>query len=239
MSNSVDATAVTDSVLARTQSLRIFFGHQSVGGNVIAGVQALADSGISLPLQVIRTIDPDSVAGAVLGHEWIGENGDPAGKMAAFLKILRGPGTTTVNTAMMKLCYSDFTKNTDPQALFASYVAMVDSLRAARPDLVLAHVTTPLVAPDGTLKYLLRTVRGRLTNAARNTRIQEYNALMRSKYGPGGQLFDLAAFEAGGSMERGAALRAAFTDDGEHLNASGQRVVSSAYLSFLGSVARP
>lgn len=239
MSGSPDVAAPADSVLARTAGLRIFFGHQSVGGNVMAGVQALSDRGTALPLQVVQTADPDSIQGAVLGHEWIGENGDPAGKMRAFQRILGGPGVATVNLAMMKLCYSDFTKGTDPEALFANYVAMVDSVRAARPDLVLVHVTTPLVVRDGMPKYLVRTLRGRLTNGARNAMIEQYNGLMRAKYGAEGKLFDLAALEAGGNTATGAALLPAFSDDGEHLNAGGQKMVASAYLTFLSGAARP
>lgn len=238
MPSAVDLALPADTTLSRMAGLRIYFGHQSVGGNLMAGLQSLEQGGLRLPIQVVRTDDPDSIPGGVIAHQWIGENGDPTGKMRAYLDALRGPTTRSVNVAMMKLCYSDFSLDVDPSALFSAYVATIDSLAEARPALVVVHVTTPIVADEGWARTLWRRVRGRMTSEQRNQKIEAYNQLMRARFASGNRMFDLAALEADGSGQSTGvpALRKAYTDDGQHLNALGQQVAATAFVRFLAGL---
>ena len=74
----VDMSAVRADLEAVSKA-RILMGHQSVGRNVIAGLQELAaEVGVPLRIEVIDGVPPDSEPGFF--HSEIGRNGDPEGK---------------------------------------------------------------------------------------------------------------------------------------------------------------
>ena len=209
--------------------LKVFFGHQSVGGNVLEGLQRL--SAAQGGLLSVREAADAALAGPGLAHAYVGTNGDPASKLAAFDRAL-GP-SANVDVALVKLCYVDITERTDVQQLFASYQATVAAVRARHPSLVIVHVTTPLVADQGWLTTTAKRLLGRGAGAiADNQRREAYNELLRKAYQGREPIFDLARLEStrqDGSAERAAyegakipALVPGYTDDGSHLNPVGQ-----------------
>lgn len=221
----------------RLGALRIFFGHQSVGGNLMDGLADLArdGGGEQMPLAVTRTLRVDSAGRGVLSHEWVGENGAPATKLAAVGQALSG-SARGANVAMVKFCYSDFQADTDPDALFAAYQAQVATWRTQFPDVRFVHVTAPTVRPEGMATRLLRTVRGRFTMRARAAKVARYNDRLREAYRGREPVIDLAAYEAGPDVPF---LNPAFTDDGEHLNELGRRTVARRFLHFLADSVAP
>src|SRR5947207_3412782 len=110
--------------------LRVFFGHQSVGRNVLDGVTRISKETAS----TVRVI-PTSVAdaeGAWLAESPIGENGDPLGKCDAFragLERLRG----NVDVALMKFCYVDFESQLSPDEIFQRYSQTIRNLKTRYP----------------------------------------------------------------------------------------------------------
>lgn len=221
--------------------MSIFFGHQSVGGNLLDGLRRLAaEQGV--PLQIAER----APGAAGLSHAYLGANGDPAGKIQAFTKAVDAGGPADV--AMMKLCYVDFRAGTDPAAIFAAYQAAVAELRKRHPGTAFVHLTTPLTTIQGGWKPLVKRLLGRETSYAENARREAFNALLRAAYAGKEPLFDLARLEstrADGSAETVAwngkqlpVLAAAYTDDGGHLNAAGQDRVARAFVSFLAGLPR-
>jgi len=227
--------------------LRIFFGHQSVGGNVLDGLQRLS-AAQGAPVSV-RESSQAALSGPGLAHAYLGTNGDPASKLAAFDRAL-GP-SANVEVALVKLCYVDISERTDVQQLFAAYQATVAAVRARHPGLVLVHVTTPLVADQGWLKTTAKRLLGKGNGAiADNRRREAYNELLRKTYQGREPIFDLARLEStrpDGSPERSSyqgadvpALVPGYTDDGSHLNAAGQERAARELVRVLaGAVPRP
>lgn len=240
-----DAAPVSDSTWARVASKRIFFGHQSVGGNILQGLEELA-GGASVPLRIVASDRPDTVSGPALIHAAVGRNGDPRTKLAAFLGAAGRP-EAAVSVAMVKFCYLDITPATDPDSLFRDYRAAVEQLRQANPEATIVHITAPLTAEEGMPKRLLKKVLGRATVRDANRRRERYNALLRTEF-EREPLFDLAALEStrpdggreasGGEADRAYALAPAYTDDGGHLNALGRRIVANRFLDFLAGLGR-
>jgi hypothetical protein len=219
-----------------------YFGHQSVGGNLLQGVQDLAEAqGVTLAVtEVAPTV---ALPGAGIAHEKVGSNGRPDLKLEAFEARLRSAELAPVRLAAVKLCYADIGRDADVEALFARYVRTVDALAKARPELTLLHVTTPLTARGDSLRLKVQRALGMApaTDAA-NLRRHRYNEQLRKRYG-GERLFDLARLEASapdGSLRLfgapGAefpALVEAYTDDGGHLNATGRRRLATAFVAWL------
>ncbi|HET7668919.1 MAG TPA: SGNH/GDSL hydrolase family protein [Burkholderiales bacterium] len=205
---------------------RIYFGHQSVGANLLDGVQTLAaEHAVAMPVNEVPQARAIEAGG--FSHVFVAENGDPLRKLGSFAAALGEEAP--VDVALLKFCYVDVKARTDVQALFARYREAVDMMRAKNPRTVFVHVTVPLTVAQAGLKALAKRVLGRVPD---NVRREEYNELMRRTYAAREPIFDLARLQSVSPNEtRGA--------DGGHLNAEGRRYLARQLIGVLATAARP
>ena len=208
---------------------RIYFGHQSVGANILQGVKEL---GVSLSIK----------------DEFLAENGDPLRKLQNFMAAV-GEGSR-FDIALVKFCYVDVNADTDARALFERYRATLAELRAKNPRTVFVHATLPLTTVQSGPKALAKRLLGRAPyGTIENVRRQEYNKLLRTTYAGREPIFDLARVESiapDGSMVTvswngvtAPAMSPAYTDDGGHLNARGRALAAQEFVTVLASASRP
>jgi hypothetical protein len=115
------ASAIATEDLTAVAHTRVFFGHQSVGMNVLNAVPGVyADHGVSAPPIEQGRTEPGA-NGGFIAHQFIGENGNPLLKIEDFNRTMRGGMGRQVDVALMKFCYVDITTSTDVDALFARY----------------------------------------------------------------------------------------------------------------------
>ncbi len=239
----VDASLRAD--FERIAQRRIFFGHQSVGENLLDGVRQLAATA-GVPVRVVEAPTASGVAPATFGHTPVARNGDPLQKLLSFEQAF-GQQPTGLDIALVKFCYVDITGNTDVKALFARYRATIESLRARNPGTVFVHVTAPLTVVRGGVKESLKRLLGRATyGTIENMRREEYNTLLRQAYREREPIFDLARVESTapdgtvvttewkGSVAP--AMAPAYTDDGGHLNAAGKLRAARELVSVLAAI---
>lgn len=224
---------------------RIFFGHQSVGRNILEGLSEVSSSREAKPLRVVEARSSDKMDGSGLYHAEIGRNEDPLSKLSDFESLLREGVADSVDAALMKFCYVDITSDTDVDALFDSYKEAMSRLRSDFPRLVLVHVTAPLTSEESGPKAALKRMLGKRTSAEDNAAREEFNRKLRAEYRGKAPFFDLALAEA--SDENGTAtlhasgkeghyaLRPEYTDDGGHLNPAGRRRAAEALAAELGA----
>lgn len=240
---------LTSEQRARLASRKIFFGHQSVGADILNGIKELAAVDSTLALRVVRSAEPASISGSALVESPIGTNGDPSSKAKGFAAALaRGLGSDpgAGGVAMYKYCYLDFDASTDVPKVFREYREGIDRLKAANPGLTIVHITVPLTSGEAPARALIKRILGKPTVLDANAKRNEFNALLRQTYGSRESLFDLAALEStlsDGSRSfaaRGAdtvyTLASEYTDDGGHLNARGRRHVAVPFLGLLASL---
>lgn len=228
---------------SRVATRTVFFGHQSVGANVIDGMRDLMREHPSLRLNIVRGASPAAVEGPAFIETPIGDNGDPARKIADFERALTQAPAIDSGVALMKFCYLDVTPSTDVDSLFASYRAGVERVRQAQPSLRIVHVTPPLTVSDPWAKYVVKRALGRPTSHDLNAKRNRLGELMRQEYGARDAIFDLARIEStrpDGSRSfvmQGAdttyTLAPEYTDDGGHLNPTGRRLAAAALLDVL------
>jgi len=223
----------------------VFFGHQSVGMNLLQGVRELAAAdGVALRIEE-RTAAIDLLPGT-LAHGWLAENSDPMRKLRSFDAAL-APGAGP-DVALMKFCYVDVGAETDVTALFREYDATLRVLRTRHPRTAFVHVTIPLTTVQGGVKALVKWLLDRPPYGwLENARREEFNELMRRSYRGREPIFDLARVEStapDGTAETAAwkgratpALVVAYTDDGGHLNEEGRRRAARALLAALADAA--
>ena len=224
----------------------IFFGHKSVGYNIMEGVQRLVDTQDQLSQLVISEIgDTLKMDRPGLYHKANGQNGLPKSKCDAFrdflIKDRRGD---RFDLALFKLCWADFTPKTDVKDLFAHYVRTVNEVRLTFPNLKIVHVTVPLYTHTRGIKGIVKDIlRPDILNVKRN----QFNQLLTDTYAGKEPLFDLAGVEStrpDGSRSTFEyegktyySLHAPYSDDGGHLNDVGKVFVANELLAALASAA--
>lgn len=236
----IEVPEPSSDVLSEFGRSRVFFGHQSVGANVIGGVQEVfAQADLTSPA-VVETRDSVQADGGFLAHAFVGVNGDPFGKLDDFAQILAGPLGDNIDVAVLKLCYVDVVAGTDVQAVFDAYVETMAKLEASHPDIRFLYTTVPL-STDWSWKQVVKSWIGRndQMGPADNVAREQYNQLIRDKYADSGRLFDIAAVEAtlgqdpmrrtdGG--ETYYVLNPQLASDAGHLNELGQRAAAVAFI---------
>lgn len=222
------------SPIARALANRIYFGHQSVGFNIMKGINQLSrGEGLGTPAYVDLTkgepVPTDG--GRFIAHVKIGTNGKPLTKIAAFDKALRGGLAGQVDVAVFKLCYVDIDARTNVGTIFKKYRTAMAALERDFPQVTFLHATVPLET----------------RSVAANINRTRLNELIRKEYGPTGRLWDIARVEATdpdgkpvGGTRGGKKYEALFGDyasDGAHLNETGGKLVAESLLTLVAEVA--
>jgi hypothetical protein len=245
-------TGADASTIDRVAELRIFFGHQSVGLNIIDGLRDVARAESGRALSIVQTGDAAVFDRPVFAHSWIGSDTDAVAKIRDFARLVEHGIGGRADVAFMKLCYVDIDRATDVRAVFLAYKTSMARLKTRYPQTTFVHVTMPLVAHQTglqvTAKAIVKTLIGRpVRDESLNIERSRFNDLLRAEYGDREPVFDLERIESTRPHEgrlmlttRGRAFPALlpeYTDDGGHLNAVGGRVVGAELLRFLRAVA--
>ena len=227
---------------------RIYFGHQSVGANILAGVQDIGRTDPAFALNIVESCKPDAYNKPVLGHSRIGRNHDPRSKIDAFSEALGAGLGNKADMALLKFCYVDVTDGSDYTGLFDYYRSVMTQLARAYPHTQLIHVTLPVTVMPNLLRRIVGNLRRRPNRAAHdNLARAEFNRLLTQAYAEAAPVFDLAGVES--TTASGRAVRyslhgrefrtlvPSYSSDGRHLSESGRRVVASEFLHFLAKTA--
>ncbi|MBM4332165.1 MAG: hypothetical protein FJ117_13250 [Deltaproteobacteria bacterium] len=237
-------TDVNTSSWKKLAGKRIFFGHQSVGANIIAGLGDLAGEYGYIHLRIVEGTAPEVFNNPAFLHAKIGSNTKPQSKIDAFSALVLGGLGEKTDIAFFKLCYLDITADTDVQKLFRNYREHLSRLKAARPDVMFLNITVPLTTVQTGIKAWIKKLLGKpLGGHKDNIKRGEFNDLLRSTYRGKEPIFDLAKIEStrpDGSRASYAkdgkqydCLAPEYTDDGGHLNAQGRRIAAEQLLIFL------
>jgi hypothetical protein len=232
---------------ALLQHKRIYFGHQSVGANIMEGVRDLG--GHDMPrLNIIDSGQPDAIVAPAFAHSAIGQNQNPRSKVEAFADILNHGLGNKADIAFMKFCYIDVTEGTDITGLYEYYRRVMTELITAYPKTRFLHVTVPLTVMPTFLRRTFGHLRGKRNRTAYdNLARADYNRLLRAAYAGKEPVFDLATVESTTPSGRtlhysldGRTLQTlvpTYSSDGRHLSVAGRQTVATALLKTLATVA--
>lgn len=241
-------TAITDDELRVVADRRVFFGHQSVGANILSGVEGVFDAHGVLAPPIVETTEPEGDRG-VIAHAYIGTNTDPASKVQHFAAVVRAGVGASVDVAFMKFCFVDIRQDEAVQDAFELYRTTMAQLEAEFPEVTFIHVTEPLTTELSAWRRFTTSVKSLLgrgqTDAEQNAARAAFNALMRDEYASTGRLFDLAAIESSapdgtpvGGVVDGRSyqeLYPGYTTDGGHLNDAGSLLAAEEMLRVIAA----
>jgi len=191
-------------------SRAIFWGHRSVGENVLRGLQRLMLAYPQSGLAVLETDRPSRVRPGVLAHALIGPGDYNArNKIRAFDSLMRGGMADAAQIAGVKLCFTDGDVQLDPAGVFMLYKETLEALKKRYPKVRFVHFTIPVTL---------------YATEAENPSREVYNELLRREPAfKGDGMLDIAAWEcqdaAGRCIRDGKGnrmLRQEYTEDNVH-----------------------
>ncbi len=241
-----DIKSITAAQWKSLAGKKIYFGHQSVGYNMIDGIRAVMAVHPEIQLNIIESRDLAAINEGVFSHSKVGKNKDAASKTDEFVGIIEA-ANGKIDIAFLKYCYVDADATVDVPEVFAYYKERLNYLQKKYPNTNLVHITMPLTTVQTGLKPLVKKILGKpIRDVEANVKRNEFNRLLNSEYKGKASVFDIAAVEASrpdGKMvtfEKDGvaylALYQGYSNDGGHLNDQGQKIVAEQLLVFLAGL---
>jgi hypothetical protein len=239
--------AISKASIDKVFQKKIYFGHQSVGNNILGGVLSVAQDQANniINIQDVETINE---SGPAFFHSRAGRNRDPKSKIDDFRQTIGKRFSGNLDVAFLKFCYVDITKDSDLEEIFRYYKKSLDELKKEFPDITFVHLTVPLKTNNASWKTTVKKWMGKsdLWEYADNIQRNRFNEMILKEYQGKEPVFDLAAVEStrpDGRREtftfKGEtyfALAKEYTSDGGHLNDLGSRKVAAALLESLAEI---
>ena len=239
MSGHLDPETLAALDVVREES--VFFGHQSVGANVLDGLAEIGGAGLVHEIGE----SPDAKPGVF--HALIGRNEHPDAKIADFERLMRDGVAESVDIAFMKFCYVDAGHSLTAGEIFDAYTAAMERLEAEYPATTFVYLTMPLTGHRSDVKGVIKRMLGMESHPLEeNIERGVFNRLLREANASTGRLFDIAGFESTRDdgtrqlFERDGveyeALVPAYTNDGGHLNERGRRKIAIELAKFIANL---
>lgn len=228
---------------------KIYFGHQSVGNNIIDGINKIMQSNKTIKLNIVKTTDPAAFDKPIFAHSDVGKNDDPESKIKAFQEYIRKGIGNKADFAFFKFCFWDIRNKTDVKAVFQSYKEALSQLKTKFPSTRFIHMTVPLMSyQNGIKSRIKRVLNMSIESDIDNIKRNELNELILNEYNGKEPVFDIAMAES--TLPDGTrtsfskdgktyyTLADDYTNDGGHLNEKGQKVVVEQFLVFLAQLSK-
>ncbi len=227
---------------------RVFFGHHSVGNNILAGFRQIVSENPEVQLNFLKWTDSLNLSQTFLVEGSVGKNGNPKSKYDEYIRIVEKLSRANLNIALMKLCFVDITQQANVDQIFNEYVSTIELLKQKHPSITFVHITVPLTTEAGITRRIYRFLRGETVDyTADNSAREKYNEKLR-KHFASDPIFDLAAIESthpnmnreSGKGPSGTyySLVKEYASDEGHLNDYGGRIAARELVRILAQVAR-
>lgn len=230
---------------------KIFFGHQSVGFNIVDGLKDVMKEHDYITLNIVETNDPADFDQPIFAHAKVGHNLDPTSKINAFRDIMDSGVGDKADIAFFKFCYVDVMRDSEPKQIFNQYTGAMNELSRRYSQTTFLHVTVPVCSVPRSAKKVAKSLIKRLIGRPGvfedNVKRWEYNALLDDAYVKEQKLFDMALAETvslngfRAYMKKGDQkvfiMLPQYTTDGGHLNEEGRRIVAEQLLIVLAELA--
>jgi len=228
---------------------KIFFGHQSVGNNIIAGLNDIMEYMPNINLNIINTTNLTDFSNPIFAHSNVGVNGNPISKCDDFTRIMESGISDKVDIAFFKFCYVDIKQKSNVEEVFKAYKESMNKLANKYPNTIFVHVTTPLrVCQSGPKALVKKLIKKPLYGFLDNIKRNQFNTMLRKEYKGKTPIFDLALIEStypdgkrkknkqGGKICYSLIREYTDTDDGGHLNKYGRVMAAEKLLTLLAKL---
>jgi len=239
----IKINTINENDLRKLSEKNVYFGHQSVGYNVIDGIFDIIKDYPNVKLNIVETDNPNDYKNGIFGHSGIGKNTDPISKIDDFVSKMNSGLGDVVDIAFFKLCYVDINSETNVENVFNYYKTEMNKLERKYKNVTFFHVTSPLMTNDRVywgkkqkMKYYIKRILGmdigKDENRADNIKRNVFNKLLKHHYR---KVIDLAGYEstfpdATLKKDQYEQLIMKYTTDGGHLNVIGSKKVAYDFI---------
>lgn len=232
-----------DTLIECLANKKVYFGHQSVGFNIINGIIQLAKEN-DQHISIAETRDFAKADSVSFVHFRVGENRNPYSKIDDFVQLMDGISKDSGSIAFFKFCYIDISKDTDIDPIFKYYKEKMIYLKEKYPQTKIILVTMPIRALQKGIKaFVKKMLTMPVGEKLENVKRIEFNERLINELSNDFQVFDLAKVEAtlpDGTLNsfeyqgnKYFSMPYLYTRDQGHLNDFGARVVATNLISFL------
>lgn len=218
----------------------VYFGHQSVGYNIMDGVLDIHED--KLNIVDLKRDEYKGHNGEAFIHGKIGKNFHPITKIESFEKNI---ASITPNIAVIKFCFVDIDRDTDVKKLTDAYSSMSSRLKDKYPEVAFVHTTVPLTPVGGIKGHLKAIIKVILGKEDSNIKRMRYNSFIRDSY-KNSNVFDIAklesSYESGKTKsgnKKGESFEIMLDEynlDCGHLNNIGRRYIAGEFIKFLAKI---
>ena len=189
---------IPDAAWEKLSQKKIYFGHQSVGFNIIDGVNDLMEEYPKIKLNIVETSDSKDFGSGILAHSRVGKNVDPKSKIDDFAKYINEGIGSKADAAALKFCYVDMKGDSDVNQIFKEYKNEVENLKKSHPDLTIIHFTEPLTVQKTNWKTWIKKIMGKkdLWEFEDNVKRNQYNEMLVKEYQGKEPIIDIAEIES-------------------------------------------
>jgi hypothetical protein len=230
-------------LLKEADKHNIYFGHQSVGWNIISGIEKW-EEGAGIKLLKRESRDFTEIADASFIHFAVGKNADPKAKIDDFVSLVGTIPKAAESIAFFKFCYVDIIASTNTAELFDYYKERMHHLKNEYPNINIVLMTVPLTGIQKGWKSMVKKLLSKVPYGyIENLKRSEFNKMIMEEFSGVFPIFDLARIEStlpDGTIEKFSYKEAEhpcvpdfYTSDMGHLNDYGAKVVSYNLLAFL------
>lgn len=226
---------------------KIYFGHQSVGFNIIDGIKDVMKENPQIKLNIVETADANEFENGLFAHSRVGKNVDSKSKIDEFVKFINKGIGEKADAAALKFCYVDIRADTDTKNVFIDYSDSISQLKKKYPDTTIIHFTVPITTTKTTWKTWIKKLIGKKTwEYDDNIKRNEYNEMLIKKYEGKEPVLDIAKIES--TFPDGTrctftktgktyySMVPEYTYDGGHLNELGRKKVAEQFLILLANL---
>jgi len=243
-----DIKSVSDAQWKKLSQAKVYFGHQSVGNNILEGIKDAMREYPGIKLNIVETSSPADFDGPIFAHSRVGKNVDPKSKTDSFVGFIQQGIGDKANVAFFKFCYVDMKEGTNVGDLFADYKSKMALVKEQYPNVKFIHVTVPLTTTKISWKTWMKEKMGKkdLWEYAGNIERNRFNDFIRKEYEGKEPVFDLAKVESthpdgtrSSFTSEGRtyySLVPEYTKDGGHLNEKGRKLVAEQLLILLATL---
>lgn len=224
---------------------KIYFGHQSVGYNMLDGIEMILNKNQNIKLNIKKGKDLNFFKSPVFAHDNNGSNRDPKAKIDDFCNTMENGLGNAVDIASFKFCYVDIENGSDVKGLFDYYKRRMNEIFLKFPKVKIIHFTVPIKSLQSGPKAMVKKLLGKDIGIKDNITRQEFNELLLKEY-KDKALFDLAKAEStysNGNREYSEkngkkiyTMIPAYTNDGGHLSKKGKLIIGGEFLMFLANL---
>jgi len=239
---------IPDSVWQKLSKKKIYFGHQSVGFNIIDGIRDVMKEHPEIKLNIVETANSSDFKIGLIAHSRVGKNVNPSSKIRAFVDFIDQGIGKKADAVALKFCYVDIQPETDVDGLLDEYGRSVAELENKYPGIKIIHFTDPLTVNKTNWKSWIKKIIGRkdpwgyIANIKRN----EYNQKIVEKYEGRELIFDIATIESTYPDGKRCSFNVKgksyysmvpeYSTDGGHLNKVGRKIVAEQFLILLTKI---